>query len=349
MKIAVCAPFEERVPPVKYGGTELVVYNLVETLVALGHDVTLLATGDSLVSAKLLPVFEKALRTYPEMQDMKMRDAYKYIAFGKVLEYLRKDKFDIVHSHLGWRLLPFESLIEAPVVTTLHGPLDSSYQQVVYKKFKDSKYISISNNQRVPLPELNFVGTVYNGIDVAKFDFFEQPQDYFAFLGRMSPEKGPVQAIEAVKKAGVKLVMAGKVDTVDKEFFKKEVEPLIDGKQIKFIGEIGHDEKVRFLKKAKALIAPIQWREPFGLFFIEAMACGAPVIAYPYGSVSEVIEDKKTGFIVKDIEEMVEAIKNIDKINRRKCRERVEKYFTVEKMVDEYEKIYHQIVACQGL
>ncbi len=344
MKIVQLAPFEEAVPPPKYGGTELVVYNLTQELVKRGHKVYLIASGDSKTNAKLLSIFPKALRKYPEAKDMKMRDSLKFIGVGKVLEYLKDLDVDIIHNHIGWRLLPFTPLLKKPVITTLHGPLDIKYQKTIYGQFKKANFVSISNNQKEPLPDLNYIATVYNGIDIKKFPFSEKRGNYLAFLGRMSPEKGPVEAIKVAKKSSLELKIAGKIDVVDKEFFEKKVAPFIDNKQIKFLGETNHKEKVELLKNAKALLTPIQWREPFGLFFVEAMACGTPVIAFNRGSVPEIIKDGETGFIVRNVEEMAEAIKNIDKISRKKCRERVEKYFTVGKMADGYEKVYYEIL-----
>ncbi|MDY0302850.1 MAG: glycosyltransferase family 4 protein [Candidatus Moranbacteria bacterium] len=344
MKIAMLAPFEEQVPPVKYGGTELVIYNLIEQLVRLGHEVTLFASGDSKTSAKLRAIFDKSIRSNPEAQDLNLRNAYKYMGVGRVVSYLNKGEFDIIHNHIGWRILPFQELLGAPVVTTLHGPLDVDYQQKVYGAYANSNFISISLSQRKPMAELNFVANVYNGIEIDKFKFNESPDDYFAFLGRMSPEKGPIQAIEIAKKAGVKLLMAAKVDAVDKEFFESKVSPLIDGEQIRFIGEINHNEKVNFLCNAKALIAPIQWEEPFGLFFTEAMICGTPVIAMRRGSVPEIIIDKKTGFICEDIKEASEKIKLIDQINRIDCHNQVKEKFSAEKMARDYILAYESII-----
>jgi glycosyltransferase involved in cell wall biosynthesis len=215
---------------------------------------------------------------------------------------------------------------------------------LVYGKFKKANYVSISKNQRKPMPNLNFTGNVYNGIEVNKFPFSEKVGNYLAFLGRMSPEKGPLQAIEVAKMAGLKLKMAAKVDVVDKDFFEGIIKPLIDNKQIEFIGEIGHKEKAEFLNNALALLAPIQWEEPFGLYFIEAMACGTPVISFNRGSVPEIIENGKTGFIVNSTKEMASAIKDLDKINRIDCRKHVEGHFTVEKMAEGYINVYKKIL-----
>ena len=344
MRIVQIATFEESVPPKKYGGVELVIYNLIQEFSKRGHKVFLIGTGDSKAKAKILPVFPKAVRTLPEAKDMKVRDSLKFIGAGKILEILQGIKADIIHNHLGWRLFPFLPLIKAPVITTLHGPLDVKYQQMVYGRFKKENYVSISNSQRKPFPSLNYVANVYNGIEVEKFPFSGKPGNYLAFLGRMSPEKGPVQAIEVAKKTGIKLKMAAKVDAVDTEFFETKVKPLIDNNQIEFLGEVGHKAKTELLKNALALLTPIQWQEPFGLYFIEAMACGTPVIALNKGSVPEIVEDGKTGFIANNTKEMARAVKNINKINRQDCRKRVEKYFSSEKMADGYEKVYYKIL-----
>lgn len=344
MNIALLAPLEESVPPAKYGGTELIVSYLANALSKKGHKVFLFATGDSKTAAELIPIFPRAIRKELYASDLKIREALKYIGISKIVNNLQKLKIDIIHNHIGWRFLPFASFLPAPTLTTLHGPLNINYQKFIYSKFKKYPFVSVSNSQRKPLASLNYRATVYNGIDIKIFDFNDSPKDYFAFLGRMSPEKGPVQAIQIAKAAGVKLKMAAKVDAADKIFFEKEVKPLIDNKQIEFLGEIAHSQTNNFLGNAKGLIAPIQWQEPFGLFFVEAMACGAPVIALNRGSVPEVIKDKKTGFVLNDIREAIKAIRNINKIKRKDCREWVEKNFTSEKMVENYEKVYKKIL-----
>jgi len=353
MKIALLAPFEESVPPEKYGGTELIVYYLAQIL-SRKHSVFLLATGDSKTKAKLMPIFPRSIRKEKMSQDVKIRDSLKYIGIAKVIEIIKKINPDIIHNHIGWRFLPFVSLVKAPVITTLHGPLNIPYQQFVYGKFKDLPFVSISNAQKKSFPMLNFVATIYNGIDIKQFHFNDEPKgNYFAFLGRMSPEKGPVQAIQTAKKSGVKLKMYAKVDIVDKEYFERKVKPLIDGRKIKFPGEIGQKEKSKFLRNAKALLCPIQWEEPFGLFMIEAMACGTPVIAFNRGSVQEIVKHEKTGFICRpnDLNSMVKAIKKICQMPKKEyqkmrflCREHVEKNFTAERMVSDYEDIYYQIL-----
>lgn len=352
MKIALLAPFEESIPPKKYGGVELIVYHLAQ-LLSKKHSVFLLATGDSKTNAKLIPIFPKALRTESFAKDMKIREAIKYIGISKVVKELKKIKIDIIHNHIGWRFLPFASLLKVPTLTTLHGPLDVPYQKFVYGKFKQFPFVNISNSQKKPFSKLNYAATIYNGIDIKQFKFKEKPEsDYFAFLARMSPEKGPIQAIQAVKMLGVKLKIAAKIDAVDSEFFEKKIKHLIDGKQIEFVGEIGPSEKSKFLNNARGLLVPLQWEEPFGLFMTEAMACGTPVIAFDRGSVREIIKDKKTGFIVKPLNKrgkqniagLVKAMKEVDKINRYDCRKLIEENFTAEKMVTDYEKVYQKII-----
>ena len=345
MKIALLVPFEETVPPEKYGGTELVASNLCETLIDYGHQVYLLATGDSKTRAKLIPIFPQALRKEKDAFDLNFRNALKYVGIGRVFDELLKLDIDIIHNHIGWRFIPFSHHFQAPTVTTLHGPLDVPYQQLVYGSFPNAPCVSISNAQREPFPKLNYVDTVYNGIDLSQFDFEDKPGNYLAFLGRMSPEKGPRQAIEIAKKAKMKLKMAAKIDAVDVEYFKKEIEPFIDGQQIEYLGEVGPKEKNSLLKNAYALLAPIQWREPFGLFLAESMACGTPVVVTDMGSAREIIADGKTGFVVQNnIDEFVNAIKKIQQIKRKECYNRVKELFSKEKMTENYLKVYEKIL-----
>jgi glycosyltransferase involved in cell wall biosynthesis len=345
MKIAMLAPFEERVPPPKYGGTELVVYNLVEQLVQQGHDVTLYAVGTSTTSARLTTTFPREIRILPEMRDEQVRRAYYCIGIGKVLRYLLngREQYDIVHNHIGWWFVPFLSLLRSPSVTTLHGPLNIAQERAVYLNHPTEQYISISYNQRKPLPNIQYAGNVYNGIQVENYHYVEKPDNYFVFLGRMSPEKGPVEAIQLARKAGVRLIMAAKVDPVDQPFFDREVQPLIDGKQIQFIGEIGLSEKVQLLSHAKGLLAPVTFEEPFGMYFIEAMGCGTPVIALNRGSVPEVIQQGKTGFVCNTVEEMLIGMQHVERIDRRACYQAVnDEYspFRSENMAKNYLGVY---------
>ncbi|NTW14657.1 MAG: glycosyltransferase family 4 protein [Candidatus Moranbacteria bacterium] len=350
LRIALLAPVEEQVPPLKYGGTELVVYNLAQHLVGMGHEVTLLASGDSVSDAKLVPIFPKAIRTLPACKNSKVRQALTITGIGRMLEYLATHEFDLIHNHIGWLFLPFVGTLKAPVVTTLHGSLSNPDESEIYRLFSDAHYVSISRNQRESGPVgMNFLRNVYNGIEIPKFEFNPKPGHYLAFLARISHEKGALQAIQIAKASGEKLVMAGKIDPTDVSYFEKHIQPHIDGDRIRFIGEIGHEDKVMLLRHAKAMIAPIQWDEPFGLYFIEAMACGTPVIANRRGSVPEVIVDGVTGYIVENVGEAVARIADIGKIDRLACRRHVERNFSAEKMAEGYLSAYREALSRKGV
>jgi glycosyltransferase involved in cell wall biosynthesis len=345
LRIALLAPFEEPVPPKKYGGTELVVYNLTEELVALGHDVTLIASGDSTTSAKLAPAVDQAIRVLSRARNPKTRTALKYQGLANTLSIIMNGNFDILHNHYGWELLMFKKLLKCPIITTLHGTLVDPTEQEMYSLYKDMSFVSISDSQRRHGPHLNYLGTVYNGIQVDRFKFNDKPQDYLAFLGRITPEKGPVYAIEIARKTNQRLIIGAKIDPVDKSYFEQIVEPLIDGDQIKFIGEVDHPAKVELLSNARALISPLQWDEPFGLVNIEALASGTPVISINRGSMPEIIETGKVGFLCSNIDEMINRVADIDTIDRRACRDHVEKNFTSQVMATQYSKIYNKLTA----
>lgn len=345
MRIALVSPFEESVPPKSYGGTELVVSNIAEELVRRGHEVTLIAPGDSQTAARLLPVFPRSIRSDETM--LRYRDRFKFIGTGRVVDMLRREAFDIVHNHLGWRLLAFMHLIETPMLTTLHGPLTGEDQRVTFGEYKTANYVSISNNQRAGMPDLHFVANVYNGIAVDKFKLGPPERSYLAFLGRMSPEKGPVEAIKIAKASGSQLRMAAKIDPVDAAYFEREVKPLIDGKQIQFIGEVNHERKLSFLGNAAALLMPINWEEPFGLVVPEAMACGTPVIGLRRGSLPELIIDGKVGFICSTLDEMVQRVADVGTIDPQVCRHHVIDNFSIARMVDGYLEAYTLVAECQ--
>lgn len=342
LKIAQLAPIRISVPPKKYGGTELVVSNLTEGLLRKGHKVTLFASGDSKTKAKLVSILPQALKNIG--LDWKEVPYYLVVHAAEVFE--RAEEFDIIHNHFGPFGLVFSRLVKTPVVTTLHWDLSSIKKwpdtYLALKKYKNNYFVSISRAQKnLAEISLSFVGTVYNGININDFEFNSRPQDYLAWLGRIDRKKGILESIKIAKKLGMKLKIAGDIPLPS--FFAREIKPQIDGKQIQYLGEIDHRQKVNFLKNALCLLNPITWNEPFGLVMPEAMVCGTPVIAFNYGSVPEVIRDGKTGFIVNDIEKMAEAVKKIDKIKRKDCRSWVEENFSVEKMADGYEKIYYKI------
>ncbi|MFH7029954.1 MAG: glycosyltransferase family 4 protein [Heteroscytonema crispum UTEX LB 1556] len=338
MKIAQVAPLWERVPPPTYGGIELVVSLLTDELVRRGHDVTLFASGDSQTLAKLEGVYPRPLRMDPDIKEHMM---YETLHASRV--YQQAAEFDIIHSHVGIWALPLASMVSTPTVHTLHGRFtrDSS---PLYSFYGTQPYVSISNAQRTI--DLNYASTVYNGINIEEYPFVEKAQDppYLAFLGRLSPEKGPQHAIAIAKQSGWHLKMAGKVDVVDKEFFDKEIAPHIDGQQIEFLGEVNHTEKAELLGNAAITLFPITWEEPFGLVMIESMATGTPVIGINMGSVPEVIAHGKTGFICQSYEEMAEMIPAALQLNRQTCREYVKNTFTVNQMVDGYEAVYEKII-----
>lgn len=347
LRIAQVAPVIERVPPPKYGGVELVVANLIKGLHKRNHKVTLFATGDSISPKRLVSIIDSPMR------GRNQRDIWRveFLQAAKVLEMV--DEFDIIHCHFGPDVFPYPwitELTDKPFVFTLHGRLDLPSLKELYNRSERVRrcyHISISNDQRIPLPEANYIGTVYNGIEIESYPFCSEKEDFLLFLGRASPEKGIVEAIEIAKRAGERLIILAKVDPVDKEYFEKSVKPLIDGDRIVFLGEVEFDEKISWLKRAKAMLFPIQWREPFGLVMIESMACGTPVIAPRRASVPEIILDGITGFIVSQehmIDEMVEALKRIKEIDPGKCREHVEKNFTAGRMVEDYISLYRKVL-----
>ncbi|MBW4615557.1 MAG: glycosyltransferase family 4 protein [Desmonostoc vinosum HA7617-LM4] len=339
MKIAQVAPLWERVPPPNYGGIELVVSRLTDELVRRGHEVTLFASGDSQTLARLEAVYPRALRLEPHIQEYA---AYEMLELSQV--YQRAAEFDIIHSHVGISALALASLItKTPTVHTLHGNFTKDNRNV-YIYHHQQPYVSISNAQRQI--NLNYVGTVYNGINPEDYNFVSQPQDqpYLAFLGRFSPEKGPDRAIAIAKQNGWRLKMAGKLDAVDSEFFEQEIAPYIDGQQIEYLGEVNHAQKVELLGNAAITLFPINWQEPFGLVMTESMATGTPVIAMGLGSVPEVIDHGVCGFVCHSYEEMAAMIPLALKLNRQTCREYVENKFSVNQMVNSYEDIYRQII-----
>jgi len=341
MRIAQVAPLWERVPPPGYGGIELVVGLLTDELVRRGHQVTLFASGDSITLAKLEAVHPRALRLDPTVKEYGI---YEMLQLSQV--YQRADEFDIIHSHMGCAALPYANFVKTPTVHTLHGVFTPDNEKL-FVQARQQRFVSISDAQRQPQPDLNWVATVYNGIDPSIYKFHPEPADppYLAFLGRLSPEKGPHHAIEIAKRTGWRLKMAGKVDGADREFFEQELKPQIDSKQIEYLGEAGHEEKVALMGGAVATLFPISWREPFGLVMIESMATGTPVIAMAMGSTPEVVEPGKTGFLCQNIDECVVALEKVTTLDRQACREHVCNKFSVQEMADGYEAVYRQLLA----
>ena len=339
MRIAQVSPLFEAVPPKLYGGTERVVHSLTEELVAMGHDVTLFASGDSITSATLAPMRREALRLDPTV-----RDWVAYYMKMVELIYRRADEFDVIHFHIDYFPLSLFSRQRTPFLTTLHGRLDLPEFKEIYETYPHAPFVSISNSQRRPIPSLNWVRTVLHGMPAKRLMPLPMKQSYFAFLGRVSPEKGLDRAIKIAARAGVKLKIAAKIDNADREYYETEIKPLLSQGHVEFIGEIDDSQKPAFLSGAHALLFPIDWPEPFGLVMIEAMACGTPVIAFNCGSVPEVIDHGLTGFIVPDEDAAVSAISRLGELDRAAIRRRFEQRFTARRMAEDYVDVYEELI-----
>jgi glycosyltransferase involved in cell wall biosynthesis len=312
MRIAQIAPLAEPVPPEMYGGTERVVSQLTESLVERGHEVTLFASGDSKTAAHLVPVTPEALRLSSQEVDPSI---YLTLELGMVFD--RAADFDVIHSHVDYFALPFARLVATPVVTTLHGRLDLPGLPTIFERYRDAQVVSISDSQRQPLPGATWAATVYNGTDLGRFTFNEAGGDYFAFVGRICPEKNIEGAISIAQRTGVPLRIAAKVDPVDVDYHEAVIKPLLDGRHVDYLGELGDEDKNELLGSARALLFPVDWPEPFGLAMTEAMACGTPVLALRRGSVPEVVEDGVTGFVRDSEEELAQVAGEISRLSRR--------------------------------
>jgi glycosyltransferase involved in cell wall biosynthesis len=340
MRIGQVSPLYESVPPKYYGGTERVVSYLTEELVRQGHDVTLFASGDSETAADLVAVTPRALRLDDQCVDQM---AHHVLLLERVRQMA--DRFDVLHFHIDYLHFPLSRRMSVPHATTLHGRLDLPDLQPLYREFSDAPVISISDAQRTPLPGAGWVATVPHGLPMDLYRGHDAPDDYLAFIGRISPEKGVDRAIEIARQSGLTLRIAAKVDDVDRAYFEKQIEPLLKDKGVEFVGEIGERDKDGFLGRARALVFPIDWPEPFGLVMIEAMACGTPVIAFPAGSVREVLEDGVTGFIVEGVDEAAAAVDRARGFDRRRCRAEFERRFTAARMAHDYVAVYERLMA----
>ena len=343
MKIAQVAPLFESVPPKGYGGTERVVSYLTEELVAMGHDVTLFATADSVTSAKLIPITTKSLRA----------DAGSPVALACHVTQLGRlgksaDSFDVIHFHTDYLHFPMARQLATPHVTTLHGRLDLPELAPLYKQFRDIPLVSISDKQRAPLPWVNWRATVYHGLPADLYRFGPAPGDYCVFLGRIAREKRPDRAIDIALRANMPIVIAAKVDPADADYFETCIKPLLAHPLVRFVGEVGEAAKQQLLAHARALLFPIDWPEPFGLVMIESFACGTPVIAYRHGSVPEIIDDGVTGFVVDNREQALDALRRIDSIDRRRCRVEFEQRFSARQMASRYVQLYDALRSGQN-
>lgn len=339
MKIAQVAPLFESVPPRYYGGTERVVSYLTEELVRMGHDVTLYASADSKTRARLRPQCPRALRLDEQCLDpvpehLSMLDRV----------FREADDYDVIHLHTDYLHFPLAVRARCRHVTTLHGRLDLPHIQRTFHTFRRLPFVSISEAQRRPMPWLDWRCTIHHGLPGDRLRFVERPEDYLAFLGRISPEKRVDRAIEIARRAGIPLRIAAKVDKADRDYFETRIRHLLREPGVEVVGEIDEARKGSFLGNALAVLFPIDWPEPFGLVMIEAMACGTPVIAFPGGSVPEVLEDGVTGRIVSSIDEAVEAVERLDTLSRRRCREVFEKRFTARRMADDHVALYGRLL-----
>ncbi len=340
MRIAQIAPLIESVPPRLYGGTERIVSYLSEELVRQGHGVTLFASGDSRTDAELVACVPKALR----LAEVREAVPYQVLQLEKVRQ--RAGDFDVLHFHTDHLHFPLARQLGWPAVTTTHGRLDLPDHQPLFAEFSEMALVSVSDDQRRPLAAARWIATVPHGLPADLYSFSPDGRDgYLAFLGRICPEKRPDRAIETARRAGVELKIAAKVDRVDQSYFEEVIRPLLRDPGIEYVGEINERQKQAFLAKAKALLFPIDWPEPFGLVQIEAMACGTPVIAWRSGSVSEVVQHGVTGFIVDGIGEAVAAVERVGSLSRKAVRAGFEERFSIERVARDYLRVYESLAA----
>ena len=340
MRIAQISTLHERVPPVGYGGTERVVHYLTEELVRRGHEVVLFASGDSLTSAQLFPCVPQALRLSGQVADATV---HNQIQLDHVIRQL--DDCDVLHFHNGHFHFPLSDLLGVPHLSTVHGPLHSPEQKLLYAHFHRVPLVSISENQRLPVPEANWLGTVYHGLPNDLYRYQATPSPYLAFVGRISPEKRLDRAIAIATAVGLPLKVAAKIDPVDTTYFHEQIEPLLrNNPLVEFIGEVDDAGKQDLLGRALALLFPIDWPEPFGLVMIEANACGTPVIAWRNGSTPEVIRHGVNGFLVASIEEAIAAVGQLEQLDRSRVRSHFEVCFSVSRQAEDYEQLYRHLI-----
>lgn len=338
MKIAQIAPIVERIPPKKYGGTERVVHVLIEQLIKKGHHVTLFATGDSITSAKLVSVYPRPLREV-KLKDLYGANIWTLFNIGNAYSHFRD--FDIIHDHNGFFSLPAANISRTPVVITLHGAFTPENRHI-FKVLNKPHLVTISKAQAT-VPDLNYAGTVHNGLDLDTYPFSYRHDGYLLFVGRISMEKGVHIAIQIAMNLNLPLIIAAKLDDVDRVYFQNHVEPYLSEK-ISWVGEVDETERNRLMSRAMCFIHALTWREPFGLTLIESMACGCPVVAFRLGSIPEIIVHGKTGFVVDTVEDMIDAVASIEAIDRVECRRHALKNFSARKMADGYERIYQKIL-----
>ncbi len=336
MRIAQIAPLQVAVPPKSYGGTERVVYALTEGLVRLGHEVTLFASGDSRTAARLVPMIPRAVNFDPAVDSMALHVA-------ELTEvYRQANDFDVIHSHVEHLTPPFAAMTRTPTVLTLHGRLDGPRSAAAFRNSTNCQYVAVSQSQRHALPDLDWAATIHHGVDVDAFQYYGEPGEYLAFVGRIAPEKRPDRAIEIAVRAGVPLKIAAKVDPTDADYFETVIQPLLEHPLIEFLGELDEVGKRELMGHALALLLPIDWPEPFGMVFIESLACGTPILTCPVGSVPELLRDGVTGYACNTVDACVAAVQALPSISRAGCRAYVKARFDVPQMALAYVNVYAQ-------
>lgn len=335
MRIAMLAPIAWRTPPRRYGPWERVVSLLTEGLVSQGIDVTLFATGDSVTQAKLRPTVTVGYEEDPTVNRRVWESLHNSAVFEAASE------FDLIHNHFDFLPLTYAKLVATPVVTTIHGFSSPSILPVYQKYDRKVAYISISNADRHP--SLHYTATVYHGIDLEQFTFRASPDDYLLYFGRIHHDKGTKEAIEIARRAGKRLLLAGPIQ--DQAYYEAAIAPHLDGTQVAYLGNVGPKRRDQLLGRAKALLHPINFAEPFGLSVVEAMACGTPVIAFRRGSMPEVIADGVTGFLVDSVSDAVAAVSRLATLKRQACRSHVAARFSASRMVADYVRVYEQLLS----
>lgn len=346
MRIAQVAPVYESVPPLRYGGTERIVDWLTRELVARGHEVVVFGAGDSTVPAPLFPVWPESLRL-----SRASVDANALHVAGLQAAIQADPPFDVIHSHVDWVGLAMSSRSPVPIVSTLHGRLDLPEFLAVARSCPAAPLVSISESQRAPYREGNWLAKIHHGLPLDRTPFVRRHDGYLAFVGRISRDKRPDLAIRAARAAGMPLKIAAKLNgcEADRLYWREVIEPLVDsGGGVELVGEIGDAEKADFMGRAAALLFPVDWPEPFGLVAIEAMSFGTPVIARPFGALPEIVEEGRTGFLPTTLDEIVAAIRAVDSLDRSRCRDSVRRRFSVARMADDYEEVYRRIAIGTG-
>jgi glycosyltransferase involved in cell wall biosynthesis len=340
MRVALVSPLFESVPPRLYGGTERVIYNLCRGLIEADVEVSVFASGDSCVDGRIIPVIDEALR----LRQTPATDphAYNFRMLAMVAD--RAGEFDVIHNHHDYWMLPLSRMIDTPVLTTMHGRLDIPDIPAAFLSYPNCAYVSISDSQRGPLSLLNWVRTIYHGIDVDSFRYSPKPGKYLAFLGRITPEKRPDWAIQIAREAGVPLKIAAKIEGREsQEFYDHAIRKYVDGKNVEFLGEISEAEKSEFLGQALGLVFPIDWPEPFGLVVIEALACGTPVLSRPCGAIPEICRDGVTGYSELDLHTLAGRVRDLPSISRPGCRRWAEERFSLRRMTEDYIHVYREL------